>query len=920
MPPLSKGVAGGLRRWSGSSNTGAEESTEEAAKAGDLAAGYTAFQEAAKEAIDGSQQHISEAFVELIGANGLDDEAMEQQLKVLQGTFERLLRRIHDAGKDLQDKDKDISRKMLKAQSVTHQLKLETARTASEVAINNQKAEMEATHHRALELKVQEIDDSQGDLLKEAHEKQEELQKQLNGLTIQNQSTTETLKTTQKLLRAEEGKVKKLEKDCVKWEEDAKQATAQLNNALRDLEGFKDENKSLGERINDLVRAFEDAKRTRDELQGALAAKDAEHQGALAAKDAEHQATLDSAGAAGATKIKELEQQLKAAEDERTYLMGKLQEAQSEAERASVMHAEECRRLTQTLAAKLKQEILDAQKGEREAAEAQLARLLADLKAMGEARSRDEQTISQLRSEIAKREEMLNAKIEEFDAFKVKATKGSNADLFRAREQVAQLQEEIAAVKGDLHKTLSDLNIKTEENMTLGEKVQQLVHKYEQAEADIAQSKGALTKALADLNLTTEENLTLGEQVKRLVQQHDDAKHDIKSSKAMLESALSDLNLSKDQNKTLGQQIKDLVSQFQEARREIADSKASLQAALGDLQLSNAMNRSLDARNKTLGEQIKDMIDEFNAARSEVSDCRGLLEDALAQLNVQLPVEKPLAGHLSDLLNRIQELKDARSVQARRLEKAKQEIERSHKECEELKREIKKIRHALADAMASIGALNSQVADLKLDKVDLAAQIKDFVRRYKMTTEELGKASKELSVAVSAMDAAIQEKDIVTSKAYEKVKEIKEESARERNYLVNSALTSMQALRSHMTYTLSGVRVQQPAEDEADDQLSFISWKPPQRWGTAPNASSSRQRNSRSKNALMVRLVTPKVPPLSARPVPTSSPPTSPRTQRRTTRAATAPDGTLGNAPKDRVAAWSSTGPLLPLPSMAAPH
>ena len=123
-------------------------------------------------------------------------------------------------------------------------------------------------------------------------------------MTIQNQSTTETLKTTQKLLRAEEGKVKKLEKDCVKWEEDAKQATAQLNNALRDLEGFKDENKSLGERINDLVRAFEDAKRTRDELQGALAAKDAEHQGALAAKDAEHQATLDSAGAAGAARSK----------------------------------------------------------------------------------------------------------------------------------------------------------------------------------------------------------------------------------------------------------------------------------------------------------------------------------------------------------------------------------------------------------------------------------------------------------------------------------------------------------------------------------------------------------------------------------------------------------------------------------------
>ena len=89
MPPLSKGVAGGLRRWSGSSNTGAEESTEEAAKAGDLAAGYTAFQEAAK-AVD-SCSNISEAFVELIGANGLDDEAMEQQLKVLQGTFERLL-------------------------------------------------------------------------------------------------------------------------------------------------------------------------------------------------------------------------------------------------------------------------------------------------------------------------------------------------------------------------------------------------------------------------------------------------------------------------------------------------------------------------------------------------------------------------------------------------------------------------------------------------------------------------------------------------------------------------------------------------------------------------------------------------------------------------------------------------------------
>ena len=48
-----------------------------------------------------------------------------------------------------------------------------------------------------------------------------------------------------------------------------------------------------------------------------------------------------------------------------------------------MMHAEECKKLTESLADRLKAEIEKAKKGEREEAQERLDRLLFDLRAMG---------------------------------------------------------------------------------------------------------------------------------------------------------------------------------------------------------------------------------------------------------------------------------------------------------------------------------------------------------------------------------------------------------------------------------------------------------------------------------------------------------------------------------------------------------
>ena len=122
--------------------------------------------------------------------------------------------------------------------------------------------------------------------------------------------------------------------------------------------------------------------------------------------------------------------------------MGRLSEAAAEAERASMMHAEECKKLTESLADRLKAEIEKAKKGEREEAQERLDRLLFDLRAMGAVQAELESEINALGGRLKEEQ----AAFEEFKAqvnaereTAKKAGKGTAQELMEAKQMIEQV-------------------------------------------------------------------------------------------------------------------------------------------------------------------------------------------------------------------------------------------------------------------------------------------------------------------------------------------------------------------------------------------------------------------------------------------------------------------------------------------------
>ena len=121
-------------------------------------------------------------------------------------------------------------------------LKLETARTASEVALTNTKMELEAQHHRALEEKLQAMSNDEGSALKEAHAKLEECEAKLNSAEMKCKTNEEGMRSIGKLLDASEAKVRRLtaelessQSQTAKVVEDLVETKQQLDEARRDL-------------------------------------------------------------------------------------------------------------------------------------------------------------------------------------------------------------------------------------------------------------------------------------------------------------------------------------------------------------------------------------------------------------------------------------------------------------------------------------------------------------------------------------------------------------------------------------------------------------------------------------------------------------------------------------------------------------
>lgn len=132
----------------------------------------------------------------------------------------------------------------------------------------------------------------------------------------------------------------------------------------------------------------------------------------------------------------------------------------------------------------------------------------------------------------------------------------------------------------------------------------------------------------------------------------------------------------------------------------------------------------------------------------------------------------------------------------------------------------------------------------------------------------LTQSKHELGWATMAIEKSQGELDRVTSTANKRLVSVHEEAQKERTLLVQAALQSLQQLRTHLTSTLSGLRVQSKEGDAPPDPRDVAAWQRwKHRWGVTSQGGES----------TTVRLIPPEMPPLSVLPMALTPPRVSTR-------------------------------------------
>ena len=144
----------------------------------------------------------------------------------LQPIFDRLLRLSVEQAERLSSSHSEAHRKALKAQATVFKVKLESSRTAGQVQMKNQAAELQANFAVTLQQKMADASAGGASELKAALEKNAELQEALDAATNNASRSEEMLKTLRGLLRDKEKDEVKVQKEKDELKTDLETARA----------------------------------------------------------------------------------------------------------------------------------------------------------------------------------------------------------------------------------------------------------------------------------------------------------------------------------------------------------------------------------------------------------------------------------------------------------------------------------------------------------------------------------------------------------------------------------------------------------------------------------------------------------------------------------------------------------------------
>jgi len=303
--------------------------------------------------LDQAASELSQSIDKLRSAGDRDVPPMLKHSTKM--TLDWLSGASHGLLDELSSAHQQLARQQLKTQATSLEMKLHTSRTANNVKLANQAAELEGTINRRVEERLRELSGAEGAALAHAHRQLEEATVELAQLRLKMETQTEASNMLQQLLRASEATVVGLREQMARCEASLQQALAELGVASQT-------NATLEERVDELVR---ESQRQHQEVAQARTDLDA----ALA--------DLDLVTTEKQTLSEQIGQ-----------LVDRLHSAQAQAATASALSAEN---------AELKEEV---------------ARLMADNKELREAGGSDAQAVRRAKERLA----MLESEREQCDA------------------------------------------------------------------------------------------------------------------------------------------------------------------------------------------------------------------------------------------------------------------------------------------------------------------------------------------------------------------------------------------------------------------------------------------------------------------------------------------------------------------------
>ena len=445
------------------------------------------------------------------------------------------------------------------------------------------------------------------------------------------------------------------------------------------------------------------------------------------------------------------------------------------------------------------------------------------------------------------------------------------------QQRISEMMKEKTTMSKELEQVFADLGLSETKNMTLSEQIAQLIKIQETLQGEVqasavrleeernrtqealrvsaaeaeraaiahAEECRRLTNKLAEKMQTTVEAIDSGgeldnhdEQMRHLLAEL----KELQQSKAVADDTT--VTLQKD-IKTLATDLRETKTQYVEAQTQLAQVTREVEVQTEKVaELSVVVKHQDDELTrlrpleKSKGSIIQ-MTKEIEALKKELGkaginithlekerkDAQEAASKALQDLGFTRQKNKSLAEEIRDLIKTAETSRKERNKIATRLEetevrirsteekaKAKQkelesqiadantriaEGEKWRREAMDLKAEIERIRTSLHEVISSVQVF-------KNDKRQLSEQIREVVTRYRTAEQALERTSKELIVVTGALQHSTAELTRRTDAA-----------RREREQLVRAALSSMQQLRSHLTFTLAGLRVNQSKGEQA---------------------------------------------------------------------------------------------------------